>query len=51
MYDMIVFQGKDSKFDEFKVREWLNSFTGEIIEFKMNVLGDCIFLYDDVRRV
>ena len=52
MYDMIIFQGNDQqRVKEFKVRDWLNSFTGEIIDFKMNVFGDCIFLFDTVRRV
>jgi len=51
MYDMIIFRGNNSKIDEFKVRAWLNSFNGEIIDFKSNVFGDAIFLYEDVRRV
>ena len=51
MYDMIIFEGKESKIDEVKVRNWLNSFTGEIIDFKSNVFGDSIFLFNTVRRV
>ena len=48
---MIIFYGKDSKIDEFKVRSWLNKFTGVIVDFKSNVFGDIMFLYDTVRRV
>jgi len=44
MYDMIIIRGKEGKTDEFKVREWLNSFTGIIIDFKTNRFGDCIFI-------
>jgi len=51
MYDMIIFYGKSSKIDEFKVREWLNNFKGEIIDIKGNVFGDCTIIYDTVRRV
>ena len=48
---MRIFEGKNGKIDEFKVRDWLVSFAGEIIDFKTNVFGDCIFLYDEIRRV
>ncbi len=44
MYDMIIIRGKEGKIDEFKVREWLNSFEGTLIEFKTNLFGDCIFI-------
>ena len=45
MYDMIIISNKEGKIDEFKVREWLNSFEGIIINFKTNRFGDCIFIY------
>lgn len=47
---MKIIDGQNSKIDVVKVRNWLVSFAGEIIDFKCNVFGDCIFLYDDVRR-
>ena len=50
---MIIIRGKEGKTEEFKVREWLNSFTGTIIDFKTNRFGDCIFIimtrFDDIN--
>ena len=52
MYDIIIFRGLvNNKINEFKVREWLNSFTGEIIDFKVNIIGEVTFLFNTVRRV
>jgi len=52
MYDMIIIKGTENyKIKEHKVRDWLNSFTGEILDIKMNGLGNVIIFYDDVRRV
>ena len=49
---MKIIRGTDNnKIHEFKVREWLNSFTGEIIDFKTSNFGDVIFLFYTERRV
>jgi len=51
MYDMKIIEGQNNKIDVVKVRNWLVSFGGEIIDIKTNLFGDVIIFYDDVRRV